>query len=448
MIREALTRGGVTPAQIDFVEAHGTGTPLGDPIEVQALGAVLREGRALEQPVIIGSVKTNIGHVQAAAGVAGLIKLVLALQHEELPPHLHFTNPNPYIAWGELPVRVGTTVTPWPSRESGRFAGVSAFGFSGTNAHIVVGEAPRIEAVASVADRPLHLLTLSARTENALSDLARGFARRLKEDPSVSFADVCYTANSGRARLGQRLALAAESAAQAADMLEASAGGQDVAGIVKGKPAAADRPKVAFLFTGQGSQYVGMGRQLYETESTFRRTIDRCAELVDRDLDRPLLSVLYPSPGEDSPLDQTAYTQPALFAIEYALAELWRSWGVEPSVVLGHSVGEYVAACVAGVVGVEDALKLVAARGRLIQALPAGGAMAAVFASEAQVLEGLARDGRISIAACCRFSTGAASSSASTTRPRPASSTTASAPASRRLSWRTMRFATRPTPRS
>ena len=399
VIREALDKAGLEPSQIDVIEAHGTGTPLGDPIEVQALGAVLREGRAADRPVVIGSVKTNIGHTQAAAGVAGLIKLVLALQHGEIPPHLHFATPNPYIPWNDLPVKVATGVTPWPSVAEGRFAGVSAFGFSGTNAHIIVGDAPRAETSAAAAERPLHVLTLSARTETALGEVARRVAQRIADDSSLSIADVCFTANTGRARLPYRLGLVCESATQTAEALAAVANGREAPGVIRAKVTTADRPKVAFLFTGQGSQYVGMGRQLYDTEPTFRRALDRCASIADAFLDRPLLGVVYPAPGEASPLDQTAYTQPALFAIEYALAELWRSWGVEPAAVLGHSVGEYAAACVAGVLPLEHAIELVAARGRLIQALPSGGAMAAIFAGEAQVMEALAGDPRVSIAA-------------------------------------------------
>jgi acyl transferase domain-containing protein/NADPH:quinone reductase-like Zn-dependent oxidoreductase/acyl carrier protein/NADP-dependent 3-hydroxy acid dehydrogenase YdfG len=399
VIREALDKGGVKPAQIDFIEAHGTGTPLGDPIEVQALGAVLGEGRASDRPVVIGSVKTNIGHVQAAAGVAGLIKLVLALQHEEMPPHLHFKEPNPYIAWSDLPVKVGTELTPWPSREDGRCGGVSAFGFSGTNAHVVIGEAPAVTPAAAGPDRPLHLLTLSARSEGALAEVAARLARHLNEHPDVPFPDTCYTANTGRAQFAHRLTLAAESGVRAAAMLEASADGREIAGVLRSKVSTVDRPKVVFLFTGQGSQYVGMGRQLYDTQPVFRQAMDRCAEIVDSQLDRPLLSVVFASEAGDSPLNDTAYTQPALFAIEYALAELWRSWGVEPSAVLGHSVGEFAAACVAGVLRLEDAMTLVAARGRLIQALPVGGEMAAVFAGEAQVREQLTGIRNISIAA-------------------------------------------------
>src|SRR5581483_8813562 len=320
-------------------------------------------------------------------------------QHGEIPPHLHFATPNPYIPWNDLPVKVATGVTPWPSVAEGRFAGVSAFGFSGTNAHIIVGDAPRAETSAAAAERPLHVLTLSARTETALGEVARRVAQRIADDSSLSIADVCLSANTGRARLPYRLGLVCESATQTAEALAAVANGREAPGVIRAKVTTADRPKVAFLFTGQGSQYVGMGRQLYDTEPTFRRALDRCASIADAFLDRPLLGVLYPASGEASPLDQTAYTQPALFAIEYALAELWRSWGVEPAAVLGHSVGEYAAACVAGVLPLEHAIELVAARGRLIQALPSGGAMAAIFAGEAQVMEALAGDPRVSIAA-------------------------------------------------
>ncbi len=385
VIREAVTRAGVEPAQVSYVEAHGTGTPLGDPIEVRALAAVLGEGRAADRPFMIGSVKTNMGHLEAAAGVAGLMKVVLALGHREIPPHLHLTELNPYIAWNHMRVVIPTELTPWLAVDGRRIAGVSSFGASGTNAHVVLEEAPAREPVPATVERPRQLLTLSAKSEAALRELAGRYARHLEGESGVSLGDVCFTANAGRSHLAHRMAIPAATVREAAERLLAVAAGELPAGVRRGHIRGTDRPKVAFLFTGQGSQYVGMGRELYQTQPTFRRALERCAEVLRGEMERPLLEVLYPPEGEGSPLDETAYTQPALFALEWALAELWRAWGVEPAVVLGHSVGEYVAACVAGVMSLEDGLRLIAARGRLMQALPRGGVMAAVQAGEERV---------------------------------------------------------------
>jgi acyl transferase domain-containing protein/SAM-dependent methyltransferase/acyl carrier protein len=394
LLREALARSGVKPAEVGYVEAHGTGTSLGDPIEVRALAAVL--GKERKEDLRIGSVKTNLGHLESSAGVVGLIKVVLSLQHEEIPPHLHFKNPTPHIDWQSMPVVVPTVRTPWLAGGERRIAGVSSFGFSGTNAHVILEEAPLVEEKPRDVERPLHLLTVSAKTEGALRELVGRLTRHLPEHPSLGLADVCFTANAGRGPLAHRLAAVVESKEELSRRLSEWTAGNEGVVYVPGP----DRPKVAFLFTGQGSQYVGMGRELYETQPTFRRAMDRCDELLGPDLDRPLLSVLYPKEGEVSPLDETAYTQPALFALEYSLFELWRSWGIEPSAVMGHSVGEYVAACVAGVFSLEDALKLVAARGRLMGSLPSGGAMAAVEASEERIATAIAPyGGALSIAA-------------------------------------------------
>ena len=396
VIRAALANAGVEPDEVSYVETHGTGTSLGDPIEVKALGAVLGAGRPAAKPLMIGSVKTNVGHLEAAAGVVGFIKVVLALQHQEVPPHLHLKELNPFIPWNELPVTIPAEPALWTGK---RIAGLSAFGFSGTNAHLIVEEAPAAEPAKAGVERPLHLLALSAKSEVALKELARQFSKT----PGVSLADVCFTANAGRAHFTHRLAVVADSSAQLHGKLNDFIVGKIQHSVVK------TTPEAAFLFTGQGAQYAGMGRQLYETQPTFRRTLDKCDEILRPYLNQSLVSLLYPEvrakqSGGDSNerqgsapakrvsllLDQTAYTQPALFAIEYALAELWRSWGVEPTVVLGHSVGEYVAACVAGVFSLEDGLKLIAERGRLMGALPAGGEMAAVFADEEQVEKAIA----------------------------------------------------------
>jgi acyl transferase domain-containing protein/acyl carrier protein len=371
VIREALSRAGVEPADVSYVETHGTGTSLGDPIEVQALAAVMGASRPADRPLLIGSVKTNIGHLEAAAGIAGLIKVVLALQHQRIPAHLHLQSLNPRIPWNDLPVRVTAEEQSWPA--IGRLvAGVSSFGFSGTNSHVIIASAPAPEALTnSVSDLPLHVCCLSARSASSLQSQASRLSSHLDANPDVDLGDVCFTLNSGRAHFNHRAALTAATL----DELRAKLRG--VSGtIVSG----ADAPEIAFLFTGQGSQYSGMGRTLYETQPVFKSALDSCAEMLG---DLNLLSAMY---GAGSTLlDETRYTQPALFALEYALALLWMSWGIRPSFALGHSVGEYVAACIAGVMSLESALKLVAARGRLMQSLPAGGGMAAVVAGREAV---------------------------------------------------------------
>jgi amino acid adenylation domain-containing protein len=399
VLRAALERAGVAPADVDYVEAHGTGTALGDPIEVQALAAVLGENRDPEYPFWVGSVKTNIGHLEAAAGITGLIKVVLALRHGRIPRQLHFRTPNPRIAWQELPVRVATEALPWAAGARRRIAGVSAFGFSGINAHVVVEEAPAECSAAGTtepASRSHHLLALSARSPAALEALAGSYARWLEGHPGADLADVCFTAGVGRCHFEQRLAVTAGSAEEVRGALEALARGEGHAGVHRG--VGRGRPRVAFLFTGQGSQYAGMARELYEAQPVFRHTLDRCADLLRGELPRPLLDVLWSADGAGD-LGHTSYTQPCLFALEYALAELWRSWGVVPDVVLGHSAGEFVAACVAGVFTLEDGLRLIARRGAMLGALPPGGAMAAVRAGADRVRGTITEFAELAIAA-------------------------------------------------
>ncbi|BAZ51604.1 beta-ketoacyl synthase [Nostoc sp. NIES-4103] len=393
VLRSAYRLSGVSPGQVQYIEAHGTGTSLGDPIEIKALGKVLTQDRLPGNYCSVGSVKTNIGHLEAAAGIAGLIKVALSLKHRQIPPSLHFQKPNPYIPFDKLPLRVQQTLEPWPQGNGLALAGVSSFGFGGTNTHVVLAEAPIESLKHDVIEPPVHFLTLSAKSENALRELAQRYQEFLSNQPEEALGDICFTANVGRSSFGaaslthfnNRLAIVAESSVQLQKQLFAFTNHQKTATVASGSIESKKRPKIAFLFTGQGSQYIGMGRQLYETAPIFRQTLNRCDEILRAYLGNSLLSVLYPEPGAISPLDQTAYTQPALFAIEYALFELWKSWGVVPTVVMGHSVGEYVAACVAGVFSLEDGLKLIAERSRLMQNLPSNGEMVAVFASEADI---------------------------------------------------------------
>jgi len=387
VIREALADARCNPHELGFVEAHGTGTALGDPIEVQALQAVLGAGRPADAPLLVGSVKASIGHLEAAAGVAGVIKVAMALQHGEIPAQLHLQTPNPYIPWDSMAIRVPTAPTAWPAHEGqALLAGVSSFGFSGTNVHLVMQAAPLpAAATPAIADRALQLLVVSARSEAALHTLAAAQADALARS-SAPLADIAYTLGAGRAHFAQRAAVLAATPHEATTRLASLA--TTAEGVHRGV-AGLRAPRVAFLFTGQGAQYAGMARTLYATEPVFRDTLNRCDELLRDALPRPLLSVLFPADGEASPIDATEFTQPALFSVEYALAQLWISWGVRPAMVMGHSVGEYVAACVAGVFSLDDGLALIAARGRLMGALPRLGAMAAVMADPAQVAEAL-----------------------------------------------------------
>ena len=390
-IRQALAVGKVSPVDVGYVEAHGTGTALGDPIEAHALAAVLGAGRTADNPLVLGSVKTNIGHLESAAGVAGLLKVVLSLQHERVPAHLNFTAMNPDIDWGDVPVEIPVGGREWKRGARRRIAGVSSFGFSGTNAHIVLEEAPGDDASISEESDGPRLFTLSARTEAARDELALRFARHL-EQSSESLADICHAANTGRAHFGERLAIQVTTRDELRNALAAK---RWIAGHAS--PAG---QRVAFLFTGQGSQWRGMGRDLYDAEPVFRAAMDQCARLLEGKLAHSLIDVIYGGEERASLLDETEYTQPALFALEWSLAQLWKHRGIEPSIVLGHSVGEYVALTVAGVWSLADGLSIIAERGRLMQRLGGGWGMTAVQCSRAQaerVLGGAV--GSVSIAA-------------------------------------------------
>ncbi|OBG29797.1 type I polyketide synthase [Mycobacterium sp. 852002-51057_SCH5723018] len=398
VIAEALKRAGVAASDVEYLEAHGTGTSLGDPIEVQAAGAVLGAGREASRPLLIGSVKTNIGHLEAAAGIAGVIKVILSLEHEVLPEHLHFRNPSPHIPWDRLPVQVVQEPTAWERNARPRIAGVSSFGFAGTNAHVIIEEAPVAPAVGQAVPAPIavdragsrrfSVLPLSARTPAALVQVADQYRRWLSAHPEATLAELCFTAGVGRAHFEHRAALVVNSRESASELLGAVADDRPAPGLVRG--VSDDTPKTAWLFTGQGSQYAGMARELFDTEPVFAETLNRCAAVVDEVLEKPLLQAIFDtdSPDAEETLRQTSYAQPALFAVEMGLARLWQSWGFEPDVVLGHSVGQYAAACVAGVLSLEDGALLMAERGRLFGGLPGGGRMVAVF-TDAERVESL-----------------------------------------------------------
>ncbi|MBY0286514.1 MAG: SDR family NAD(P)-dependent oxidoreductase [Mycobacteriaceae bacterium] len=399
VIAEALRRADLEPSDVGYLEAHGTGTSLGDPIEIQAAGAALGSGRAPDSPLLIGSVKTNIGHLEAAAGVAGVIKVILSLEHEKLPKHLHFQNPSPHIPWDRLAVDVVKEVVPWKRNSQPRIAGVSSFGFAGTNAHVILEEAPAAPVVEQPApgrvEQRYSLLPLSARTAEALVQIAGEYRDWWTAHPEAGLADVCFTAGVGRAHLEHRAALVVDSRDAAIELLDTLADDRPAPGLIRGE--CHEVPKTAWLFTGQGSQYSGMSKELFDTEPVFADTLERCAAAVADVLEKPLLEVIF---GLDSPdaderlreehdseetLRRTSNAQPALFAVEMGLAALWQSWGFEPDVVMGHSVGQYSAACVAGVFGLEDGALLMAERGRLFASLPAGGRMVAVFTSPDRV---------------------------------------------------------------
>lgn len=393
VIKEAQAIANVVPQSISYIEAHGTATAFGDPIEIAALTRVFRESTDKKGFCPIGTVKSNFGHLDAAAGVAGLIKTILALKNRQIPPSLHYKKANSNIDFDNSPFYVNTELSDWQSNEQPRRAGVSSFGIGGTNAHIILEEAPDIlrKTLGPNEQRPQQLLTLSAKTKPALADLIGIYDKLFLENPHGDLADVCCTAAQGRCHFEHRLTLVADSIEEAHVRLQNKNYRVDKAAVAA--------PKTAFLFTGQGAQYIGMGRQLFETQPLFREILVQCDAIL-RPLNVPLLELLYGDNADSDMLNQTVYTQPALFSIEYALAKLWQSWGVFPDAVMGHSVGEYVAACIADVFCLEDGLKLIAARARLMQTLCKTGEMLALPLDEAKVQTLIAPySDRISIAA-------------------------------------------------
>jgi acyl transferase domain-containing protein len=392
LLRLALQQSGTAPEEVDYVELHGTGTKVGDPVEAKALGEVLGKHRA--HPCIVGSVKTNIGHLEAAGSIAHAIKVVLALHHGEIPPSLHLERLNPQIRLDELGLVVQRELGLWPVKPGPRVAGVTSLSLGGANCHAIFAEAPDERQNSSPSGRPAHLLTLSAKSAASLDALALRWAEFLRERPDEDLADLCFSASIGRTHFAHRLGAVASTCEEMASRL--SPHGEDDGRVVRSM--AGTRPKIAFLFTGQGSQYTGMARQLYETEPIFSAVIDRCEARLRETLERPLTAVMFDA-AEQHRIHQTGYTQPALYALEVALHELWGSWGIAPEAVIGHSIGEYAAAYAAGVFSLEEGLDLVCARGRLMQSLPEGGEMAAVFASPERVRAAVAGLDSISVAA-------------------------------------------------
>ncbi|MBW4677055.1 MAG: type I polyketide synthase, partial [Desmonostoc geniculatum HA4340-LM1] len=369
VISEAQSIAGIPPETITYIEAHGTGTNLGDPIEIAALTEVFRTSTSDKAFCAIGSVKTNCGHLGSASGVTGLIKTVLALKHKMIPPSLHFEQPNPEIDFDNSPFYVNTQLSEWKTNGTPRRAGVSSFGVGGTNAHIILEEAPAIEP--SSPSRPYQLLLISAKTSCALETATANLANHFQLHPDIKLADAAYTLAVGRRAFDYRRLVVCQNTENAINLLESL----DPEKVFTHTPQTGHRP-VVFMFPGQGSQYLNMGRQLYEEEPTFQEHVDTCAEILKPHLGLDIRHLLYPNPEQiqtaSEQLQQTAITQVALFVTEYAVAQLWMKWGIHPTAMIGHSIGEYVAATIAGVFSLSDALFLVATRGKLMQQLPPG----------------------------------------------------------------------------
>ncbi len=383
----------VDPETITYIEAHGTGTALGDPIEVAAMTEAFRSSTQKQGYCAIGSVKTNVGHLDAAAGITGFIKAVLAVKSGFLPPSLHFEQPNPQIDFENSPFYVNTELKEWRPENMPRRAGVNSFGIGGTNVHVILEEAPELQK--NTKSRSHQLLLLSAKTDKALEVATNNLGDYLNQHSDINLADVAYTLQVGRKQFQHRRMMVVENLSDAVTVLNSQEGQKILTQAVKNS----NRPLI-FMFTGQGSQYVNMGRDLYENETIFRDTCDQCFEILKSHLKVNLKDIIYPD-SEDietatEQLQQTALTQPALFVIEYALAKLWMSWGIIPQGMIGHSIGEYVAACLADVFTLEDALMLVANRGKLMQELPPG-AMLSVNLSSEEIVQFL--DGNLSLAA-------------------------------------------------
>ncbi len=406
LLREACRQGGIDGSAVHYVEAHGTGTAVGDPIEAAAMGNVLSSGRPRGRYSLIGSVKTNIGHLEAAAGIAGVIKVALSLKHRMIPRNLHFHNPNPKIPFEDLQLRVPLCLEPWPDDSGPAIAGVNSFGFGGTNAHMLLmeyrgGTDGPIELAREDSGRAM-LMPLSARIPEALQTLARSYQSFLRgdsDDSRASISGICYTAGVGRTHFDHRLSLIVHNREELEDRLDGFLAGEKKPGMSNGLRRHSHKPKIAFVFSGQGPQWWGMGRELLAEEPLFRKTIEECDKLLGRYADWSILEELTTDEA-CSRLQETAIAQPALFSLQVALAALWKSWGIEPEAVVGHSVGEAAAAHVAGALSLEDAVRVIFHRGRCMDLASSKGRMLAVglTMSEAErEIQGY--QGRVSLAA-------------------------------------------------
>ena len=379
VIAQAQTVAEVDPESITYVETHGTGTTLGDPIEIAALTKVFRQSTQKKQFCAIGSLKTNMGHLDAASGVGGLMKTVLALKHKLIPPSLHFEEPSPKIDFANSPFYVNTSLSEWESNGIPRRAGVSSFGIGGTNAHVILEEAPLLPP--STGSRSNHLLLLSAKTSTALEQVSANLGKYLQENPELPLADVAYTLSCGRREFEHRRILVCQKTHEAAITLTYL----DSSAVSSNRLQSPDRP-VVFMFPGQGVQYVNMTRELYKTEPLFRQQVDLCSEILEPELELDLRQILYPQPEAtqiaEQQLKQTAIAQVAIFVVEYGLAKLWQSWGIVPQAMIGHSIGEYVAATLAQVFSLEAALALVVTRGKMMQKLPSGSMLSISLSAE------------------------------------------------------------------
>lgn len=401
VIKEALRRAGITPGQVKYVETHGTGTALGDPIEVRSLGECFGADHTKEDPLIIGSVKPNIGHLESASGIAGLIKAVLILKKGLIPRNIHLNTPNPNIPWARYPIAVPTRTLPFPAKPGHRYVGVTGLGFSGTNVHLILSDMVEKDSTKAVPPPPLHLIPLSADSPETIRDKAGNLVEWLDKNPEASLGDIALTLGAGHPHRSQRHAIIADSrralqSSMAAFSRDKKTSPRSIDALETG-----ETPKIAFLITGQGCQYPGMGLELYRNHPKFRQTIDQCDDLLGPILGCSIRKIIFSEQSDETnPIHKTQYTQPALFVLEYALARLWQSWGIHPSFLLGHSLGEYVAACIADIFSLEDALKIVTNRARLMQSLDTGGAMHAILAPEQLVVEAVeAHTGIVSIAA-------------------------------------------------
>jgi acyl transferase domain-containing protein/acyl-CoA synthetase (AMP-forming)/AMP-acid ligase II len=386
VIQAALSNAGVKPQQVDYVEAHGTGTELGDPIELSALDQVY--GHQRDNPLLVGSVKANIGHLESAAGIAGVIKTLLCLQHQKIPQQVHFDQPNRHIPWDKLALCIPRKLCDWPQQRNQALAGVSSFGFGGTNAHVICARAPQLDNSRQSQNHPArsHLLTLSAKSDQALVKKLVQYQELITSHPQIDLSLLCYSGNATRGDFSKRCAFSAENSLAMGEQIQSRLTQlQSRSQPVHMSARSAKQQDLVFMFTGQGAQYPLMAYELYQAESVFQQAMKRCDDILSSQLEHSILTVLY-SPEHAHLLERTDYTQVALFSVQYSLVQLWAYWGIKPQLVLGHSVGEYVAACVAGVFSVQDALSLLATRGKLMQQLEAKGKMIAVRAT-ADVVE-------------------------------------------------------------